>query len=256
MSGGDGGLDELEGPKTPVHLLAPQCKVAALLVFALSVALTPRETFWPYALHLLVLAAVAAVAKVGPGYLARRLVVEVPFVLFVVALPFLAIGPTVSVLGLDLAVAGLWTAWAIVAKATLVLLATAIVAAATPPAEMLVGLERLKAPRIMTAIAGFTIRYLDVVVQELRRMQVARVARGDDPRFLWQARAVLRSTGSLVARSFERGERVHLAMISRGFDGTMPAALATERPAALAWVGALVPAAAAAAIAVGAGLAG
>jgi cobalt/nickel transport system permease protein len=31
-----------------------------------------------------------------------------------------------------------------------------------------------------------------------------------------------RSVGALFLRSYERGERVHLAMVSRGYDGRMP----------------------------------
>ena len=31
-----------------------------------------------------------------------------------------------------------------------------------------------------------------------------------------------RSAGALFIRSFERGERVHLAMLSRGYTGRMP----------------------------------
>ena len=53
-------------------------------------------------------------------------------------------------------------------------------------------------------------------------MGVARQSRGYDPRWLWQARAVASSAGTLFVRSFERGERVHLAMVSRGYAGAMP----------------------------------
>ena len=69
---------------------------------------------------------------------------------------------------------------------------------------------------------GFMIRYLDVVTDELRRMQVARESRGfsaRDPRH-WPVLA--RSLGALFIRSYERGERVHLAMLSRGYTGKMP----------------------------------
>jgi cobalt/nickel transport system permease protein len=53
-------------------------------------------------------------------------------------------------------------------------------------------------------------------------MRIARIARGHDPRFLWQVGATARGVGQLFVRSYERGERVHLAMVSRGFAGTMP----------------------------------
>ena len=59
-----------------------------------------------------------------------------------------------------------------------------------------------------------------MVTDELRRMKVARESRGfsaRDPRH-WPV--VARSAGALFIRSFERGERVHLAMISRGYDAS------------------------------------
>lgn len=247
-----GGNEELLGLDTPLHRLPPQCKVAALVLFAVAVALTPTHVVWPYALHLGIVLAAATVARVPPLDLAKRLVIEIPFVLFVLLLPFVTQGDRTDVLGIPMAVEGLWTAWAIVSKATLVLLATAVVAACTPPAAILAGFERLHAPRVLTAIAGFTIRYVEVVLGELGRMRIARIARGDDPRFLWQARAVLRSSGTLLVRSFERGERVQLAMISRGWDGGTPPGLLTTPATRVEWLGTLLVAALAASIAVAA----
>ena len=37
-----------------------------------------------------------------------------------------------------------------------------------------------------------------------------------------KAAVVAKAAGALFIRSYERGERVHLAMVSRGFTGTMP----------------------------------
>ena len=59
--------------------------------------------------------------------------------------------------------------------------------------------------------------------------------------------ATVRSVGALFLRSYERGERVHLAMLSRGYTGTMPF---TTAPATRAtWSVALLPAVAAALLA-------
>ena len=96
-------------------------------------------------------------------------------------------------------------------------------------------------------IASLMVRYLDVVHGELRRLQVARVSRADDPRWLWQSKAVAATAGTLFIRSFERGERVHQAMLSRGFDGHLPvlARPASAPPAPPVWPVALLPSAAA-----------
>ena len=67
------------------------------------------------------------------------------------------------------------------------------------------------------------LRYIDLIAAEARRMRLARLSRGHDPRFLWQLGATARGVGALFVRSYERGERVHLAMLSRGLPGSCPA---------------------------------
>src|SRR5829696_6524184 len=189
---------------SPLHRARPQCKIAASLLFVLAVVATPRESFWAFGLYALALAAVAAVGRIPLAFLARRLVIELPFLLFAVFLPFVGQGERVEVLGVPLAVGGLWGAWNIVAKGTLGVAASAIVAATTPVAELLRGLERLRLPTLLVTIAGFMVRYADVIADEVRRMRIARISRGHDPRWIWQARAVAASAGTLFIRSYER----------------------------------------------------
>jgi cobalt/nickel transport system permease protein len=230
---------------SPLHRARPQCKIAASLLFVLAVVATPREAFWAFGLYGLLLAGLATLARIPPAALARRLVLELPFLAFAVFLPVVGHGQRVEVLGVSLAVGGLWGAWNILVKGTLGVAASAIVAATTPVAELLGGLERLRLPRTLTVIAGFMVRYADVIADEVRRMRIARISRGHDPRWIWQARAVAASAGTLFIRSYERGERVYLAMVSRGYAGSMPVLqdLAATRAQ---WLTALaVPAAAA-----------
>jgi cobalt/nickel transport system permease protein len=66
------------------------------------------------------------------------------------------------------------------------------------------------------------VRYLEILVGEVGRMRVAMTSRGYDPRWLWQAKPIATGAGALFVRSYERGERVHAAMLSRGFNGVMP----------------------------------
>jgi cobalt/nickel transport system permease protein len=233
---------------SPLHRARPQCKIAASLLFVLAVVATPREAVWAYGLYALLLAGLARVGRVPLRLLARRLVIEVPFLLFAVLLPVVGQGERVEVLGLPLAREGLWAAWNILVKGTLGVTASLIVAATTPIPELLRGLERLRLPRAFTSVAGFMVRYADVIADDLRRMRVARLSRGYDPRWIWQARAVAATAGALFIRSYERGERVYLAMVSRGYAGAMPVLedlAATRRQ----WLAALAVPATAAAVA-------
>ncbi|MEU7986087.1 cobalt ECF transporter T component CbiQ [Streptosporangium canum] len=207
---------------TPVHRLPPQCKLAAVAGFALVVVATPREWLWAFGLYALLLAAVAAAARVPPSFLLRRMMVEIPFVVFAVALPFIGFGERVSFLGMSFSVAGLWAAWNILAKATLGVIASVLLAATTEPRLMLLGAQRLRLPPLLVQIAMFMLRYMDVIVDEMRRMRVARESRGFAARNVRHIPVVARSAGALFIRSYERGERVHLAMLSRGYSGSMP----------------------------------
>jgi len=207
---------------TPLHRALPECKLVATVAFVFAVVATPREAFWAFAVFGCTVVALSLAAGVPLPTLGRRLALETPFVAFAVLLPLVASGPRVDVLGFSLSVAGLWGSWNIVVKATIGLAATTVLISTTSVPDLLRGLERLRLPRLMVAIATFMVRYGEVITGEMRTMRIARVSRGYDGRWLWQARAVASSAGTLFIRSYERGERVHLAMISRGFNGTLP----------------------------------
>ncbi len=207
---------------SPVHRAPAHLKVLALLGFMLLVVATPKDWYAAYAGFLLALVAVIAVSQVPPTYILKRMVVEVPFVVFALLMPFIATGPSVEVLGVSVSSSGLLSAWALLAKGTLGVLASLTLAATTEPRHLLAGLERLRVPQMLVQIMGFMIRYLDVVTDEMRRMRVARESRGFDARNVRHWPILARSAGALFIRSYERGERVHLAMLSRGYTGTMP----------------------------------
>ncbi|MEX2985774.1 cobalt ECF transporter T component CbiQ [Streptomyces sp. C36] len=208
--------------RSPVHALPPHCKIAAVFCFVLVVVATPREALWAFGLYALLLAVVTAAARVPAAFLLRRLLIEVPFVAFAVLLPFVAQGERVTVWGLSLSESGLWGAWNILAKGTLGVAASVLLASTTELRALLLGLQRLRMPPLLVQIASFMIRYGDVVTDEMRRMRIARESRGFTARGVRHWRVLATSAGALFIRSYERGERVHLAMVSRGYTGTMP----------------------------------
>jgi cobalt/nickel transport system permease protein len=206
---------------SPVHRAAAHRKLLALLGFVLVVVATPPDWFAAYAVYLAVVLAVVLVSAVPPTYILKRLVVEVPFVVFAMLMPFIATGPRVEVLGVSVSQAGLVAGWALLAKGTLGVLASLTLAATTEPRDVLVGLERLRLPAQLVQIMGFMIRYVDVVTDEMRRMRIALESRGFSARNPRHWPVVARSAGALFIRSYERGERVHLAMVSRGYTGSL-----------------------------------
>ncbi|MGX1883175.1 cobalt ECF transporter T component CbiQ [Streptomyces sp. NPDC055287] len=207
---------------SPVHALPPHCKLAAVFCFVLVVVSTPREAMWAFALYAALLGGVAYAARVPAGFLLKRLLIEVPFVAFAVLMPFVAQGERVEVLGVSLSVSGLWGAWNVLAKGTLGVAASVLLASTTELRSLLLGLQRLKLPPLLVQIASFMIRYGDVITDEMRRMSIARRSRGFEARGVRHWGVLGKTAGALFIRSYERGERVHLAMVSRGYTGTMP----------------------------------
>nr|NLI49392.1 cobalt ECF transporter T component CbiQ [Propionibacterium sp.] len=227
-----------------VRRLPAQVKVAALVGFALAVVAVPRDALALHAGHAVLLAAVVLAARVPGRALARGLTVEVPFVAFALFLPFVATGPRVEVLGVSLAQAGLAGAASLLVKATLGMLAAVTLASVTRPAELLDGLRRLRIPAQLVEIGAFMLRYVEVVGDEWRRMGVARAARGFVAASPAAWPALSRSVGALFLRAYERGERVHLARLARGYAG--PTGAGGVPATAAQWcAGAALPAAAA-----------
>lgn len=201
---------------SPVHRAQPHLKLLTLLAFVLVVVATPGDLYAAFAGYLAVLGGLVLWSGVPPTYLLKRMVVEVPFLVFAVLVPFVSHGPRTEVLGVTVSEPGLVAAGALVMKGTLGVLASLLLAATTEPQAVVRGLERLRMPAPLVQILAFMVRYLDVVGAEMGRMRVALASRGFTARNPRHWPVIARSAGALFIRSYERGERVHLAMLSRG----------------------------------------
>ena len=236
-----------------VHRLPAEVKIVVLLVFVLAVVATPREAFWPFGVYAMIVLTAWRLARIPLGWILPRMLIEVPFLVLAVLLPLTDGGERTQVAGLSLSTTGLYAAWGIVVKGTLGVAASLTLAATTPARELPLALSRLGVPALVTSVLVLMVRYIDVLGAEVSRMRMARLSRGDSPRTLDQAGAIAKSVRTLFLRSYERGERVYLAMLSRGYDGAVPELALGPGGAARAsvgtWAVALLPAVAAVGVA-------
>lgn len=207
---------------SPIQSLAPQVKILGAVGLVFCFVATPKEAFWAFAIYAGLVVTIAIVARIPPSFAARRMAIEIPFLFVALLLPLFGGGASIEVLGISLSEAGLWDAWNILAKATLGLAVAVILGATTQIPEILAGLDGLKMPSVVTAIAGFMVRYIDVILSDWSRMRIAMASRGHDARWFTQVIPLARTLGVMFVRTYERGERVYLAMRSRGYTGTMP----------------------------------
>lgn len=238
MAGGHGGrgalgagLEAVAAGDSPVHRLDARAKIVGLIGLVVVAVTTPVGRWWAFAAYGLVLVAVASVARLPVRHTLSRMLVEVPFLVAAALVPFthpdgIAFGATLA------------------AKTTLGTLAMVLLSSTTPFPSLLGGFERLRAPRVILLTVSFMWRYLHVLTEEFARMRLARDARSIGRRSLLTD-GTARLVATLFVRSLERGERVYLAMVGRGYTGGVPQALrapATLGAAELAFAGGLAAA--------------
>ncbi len=202
--------------------VAPAVKVATAVAVVASVALVPADAPWVLVFHGVVVLVGLRTAQVSLRSIGRRARIVAPFVVGAALLPFLASGERVDIVGLSVSRPGLAAAIVVIGKVLVGFTAGAALVMTTEPVDIVRGLQQLRVPRTFTTIAGLMLRFADVLRGESSRMQIARIARGDDPRSIAQVRATARTAGVLFVRGYERGERVHQSMIARGWSGAMP----------------------------------
>ena len=210
-------------PRSPIHRLDPRAKLLGLAGITLVAVSTPLRAWPVYLACALALATVAALGRVPASTLWSRAKVVLPLVLFVaIFVPFFRGGEQLDLGPVDVSEAGLQTFATVSAKAILGTLSAVLLGATTSFPDVLHALERLKAPKLLVLIAAFMYRYLFTIVDEVQRMRAALAARGYAPRHALQVQAIGRVATALFLRTYERAERVHLAMLARGWRQTMP----------------------------------
>ncbi len=215
-------LDRLGHGDSPVHRLDARAKLAAVAAFVLCVASFPRYEVTGLLPFFLLPAALARAGRVPPRPVLRLLAAASPFALLVAVWnPLLdraprALAPGVLVAGGLLSFASLVLRFLLCTGAALLLVAT------TSLPDLLRGLGQLGLPRPFVVQVQLLHRYLFLLVDEGRRVAEARALR-DPSRRRPTLRTGKRMLASLLWRTWERGERIHLAMRARGFDGRLPA---------------------------------
>lgn len=213
-------LDELARADSPVHRLDPRAKVVATLLFVAAVASFSRHQVAALVPFALFPAALAALGGVPAAFLLRRLLAVLPFVLCLAALnPFLERAPMADLGGLEVS-AG-WIAFtSILLRFALTVGAAVVLVATTGMDGVTRALERLGAPAAFTRQLAFLHRYAFVLGEEAFRIHRARTLRAFGQRTTPGEFASLAS--QVLVRAWDRARRVHVAMLSRGFDGRFP----------------------------------
>lgn len=213
-------LDRLAAGDSPVHRLDPRAKLiatAALLVTAVSYPKHDVAELMPLFLYPV---AVLAVGRVPIRVIARYLLLACPFAVMVGAFNPLLDRQTALHVG-PLAVSGGWLSFiSILVRFVLTVSAVLLLLACTGYVAVCAAMARLGAPRLLVTQSLMLYRFIFILADEASRMVRAHSLRslGEHPASIriWGSLA-----GNLLLRAYDRGLRVHTAMLARGFDGTL-----------------------------------
>jgi cobalt/nickel transport system permease protein len=212
-------LESVARRDTRLAHIDPRAKLVATLAFIVAVVSFGRyavAALLPFAAYPALL---AAMGEVPWRILVRKLAIAAPFAVMVGLFnPLLDTAPQL-VLG-SIPVSGGWLSFAsILLRFALTVSAALVLVATTGLFPICVALGRLGVPWVFTNQLLFLFRYAFVLGGEASRMSTARLLRANGRRLRLSSYGPL--VGHLLLRSLERAQRVHRAMVARGFDGRL-----------------------------------
>jgi len=212
-------LDRLGYGETPIHRLDPRAKTLATFAFIATVVSYPK-----YAVAPLVPLAVFPIVFIITGriparIILKRTIVVSPFAVLVgIFNPLFDTEPMAEIAGVT--ISGGWVSFAsILVRFFLTVSAALALVATTSFPRICQGLGALRVPRAFIVQMLFLYRYLFVLIEEAMRLRRARDLRRFGRRRGLRPRVAASLIGVLFVRTYERAERIYLAMCARGFDG-------------------------------------
>lgn len=215
-------LREMEAPESRDFLqqIDSRCKIIVTVLFIIAVLSVPLIDVDRLLWFFVVPIALSTMGGISYGRVFLSSLWVLPFVgLIGIFNPFIDCQP-VS-LGYGIVIARGWITFvSILVRGLLSMQAVIILLGSTGFIRICDGLRRLGVGRIITTQLMMVYRYAGVLVSEAIVMKQARQARGfgrdSFPLSVWG-----QLVGQLLLRTVDRADRIHRAMVSRGFDGTV-----------------------------------
>jgi cobalt/nickel transport system permease protein len=218
-----------------LHRQDARVKFLLTLAFLLTLGLAPVGAWPAYILFAAVIVALEVLSGTSWRYYFSRALLALVFVLAAVPLVFRGEGEPLLAFRLagtawGVYAAGLERFLSIALKSWLAMQAALLLSVTTEFHALLAAMRQLHLPKLLVAIMGLMWRYLFLFGDEARRLMNARASRSAVsaghrlPPLAWRANVTGGMAGSLLLRSLERSERVHGAMLARGYNGEPPQA--------------------------------
>lgn len=211
-------FEQMANRNSPVHRLHPLAKVITTLLFIISVVSFTRyqiSALLPFMLFPLLMIAKAELAFKP---IAHKLLLLLPFILLVAIWNPLFDRTTLVTIG-DINLSGGTISFvSLIIRSMLTISAAFILIATTGFNAICHALRQVGLPQVFVNQLLFLYRYLFVLAEEASRASLARELRcyGNQGQGIASYASL---TGTLLLRTWGRAERIHSAMLTRGFSG-------------------------------------
>ena len=213
-----GRMDELGRLDSPMHRIDARAKAVVTAAFIISVTSFPRYTLAGLMPFFLYPVALVVVGRIPARHILKKILWASPFALVIGLFNPFFDRHVVATLG-SWPLTGGWVSCAsILVRFILAVGAALALVACTGMYRLGAGLTQLGVPRVFVVQLLFLYRYLFVVAEESGTMVRGVELRLADRRRL-RPRVYGALIGHLLLRAVDRAERVHRAMVARGFDG-------------------------------------
>lgn len=203
-----------------VHKLDPRVKIIVAILYSIVVAVSSNFSALLPALGVSVFLIVLSKLSIRKVFY-RLLLVNGMIIFLWVFLPFTYKGEALFTIGpLAGTKEGVLYASQITVKCNAILLTMIALLSTTPIFTLGHAMGQLYFPDKIVHLFLFTYRYIHVIFQEYKRLTNAMRIRGFIPGTnLHTYRSYAYLVGMLLVRSYDRAERIHKAMLCRGFHG-------------------------------------
>ena len=215
---------------TPIHKMDPRTKLLFTLLYI--VALFLAKTLVGYGMLLLVLVVAVAISKIQPKALFRGMKPILFIIIFTAVLNiFYTPGTPIWQWGfLKITVEGLWAAFYMVLRITMLISCTFLLTYTTSPILLTDGLERLLGPlkkirfpvHELSMMMSIALRFIPTLIEETDKIMSAQKARGadfDTGNLMEKAKALVPLLVPLFISAFRRADELAVAMECRCYHG-------------------------------------
>lgn len=199
--------------------LDPRARLLIILLATIACVSVPRGELRPFAMFAVAIVALLLTSRsLDWVHLLTRCAASSPFILLAGLLLLFQYG--IDQQGRP---EGLVPVTGILAKGYAAAVLLAFLASTTPLAQILWAMRKLGAPESLNMILAMMFRYTSLLSEEWSKLQRARDSRTVRPLGgLALANVYGRQLGTLLVRSWDRADRIHASMLSRGFHGAWP----------------------------------